>query len=64
MKYLLVIALVLLTFTQVLGFNLEFFQTNGSNGTNGTTSKKSSAVAYQGSLLVGFVLSLLAYLFN
>jgi len=55
-----VIALVLLAFTQVLGFHLEMFQTNG---TNGTTSKSSSA-SYQGSLITGFVLSLIAYLFN
>jgi hypothetical protein len=58
MRNILVIALVLLAFTQVLGFNLEMFQGNT------TTSRKGAAVSYQGSVLVGLVLSLIAYLFN
>ncbi len=59
MKYLLVITLVLLAFTQVLGINLEMFQANGTK-----TPTRSAAVSYEGSVIVGLVLSLIAYLFN
>jgi hypothetical protein len=58
MRFLLVVALVLLAFTQVLGFNLEMFQGNT------TTSRKGAAVSYQGSVVVGLILSMIAYLFN
>jgi len=59
MKSLLIFALILLSLTQVFAFNLDMFAVNGT-----TSPGKSSAVSYQGSIIVGFVLSLIAYLFN